>query len=139
MQVRVVSAAHGYDFAKAADRTKMLSEIDELQPDEVYMSPTFPAWDSEARVQVGKDRDGRPRLHLQRRVEERTLKLCRAVYDKQLEAQRGAHLAMRGENDAWACEGFVGMQGFETNADLCRYGMKFCDRQGRFLGYSNGT
>ena len=31
------------------------------------------------------------------------------------------------------------MQGFETNADLCRYGMKLRDRQGRFLGYSNGT
>ena len=67
------------------------------------------------------------------------MKLRRAVYDKQFEGERGAHIAIRGESDAWAYEGFVGMQGFETYADLCRYGMKLRDRQGRFLGYSNGT
>ena len=137
--IRVVNVSHGYDVEKAGDRSKILKEIDEQQPDEIYMSPSCPSWDSEARLQVGKDREGRSQLHLQRRVEERTLKLCRDIYDKQLEAQRGAHLAMRGESDAWAYNGFVGMQGFETNADLCRYGMKLRDRQGRFLGYSNGS
>ncbi len=67
------------------------------------------------------------------------MKLCRAIYDKQFEGERGAHLAIRGESDAWAFEGFIGVQGFETYADLCRCGMKLRDRHGRFLGYSNGT
>ena len=40
VQVRIFNAACGYDFGKLDDRTRFLQQLDEQQPDEVYMSPS---------------------------------------------------------------------------------------------------
>ncbi len=90
--VKVINGFSGYDIWSTVDRGRILVELLEQWPREVYLRPSFPALDSELRVAAGRDRAWRSQLYTQRKVEGRAMKLCRRIYDEQLEAGRGAHL-----------------------------------------------
>jgi hypothetical protein len=103
------------------------------------MRPSLPSWDSEMRAAAGRNRACGSQLYMQRKVKDNVMRPCRRIYDEQLLAGRGAHLEIRDASEAWLHETLQGMTGYETKADLRRFGLQMSDAQGRFLGYAACT
>jgi len=80
---------NGWDFTKSSHRRQHLQMADELEPDEIYMSPKCTLWSQMQAINIHNDanwQDLQERRHYDHEVH---LKFCRRLYLRQV--HRGAH------------------------------------------------
>jgi hypothetical protein len=61
------------------------------------------------------------------------------IHKELLAAERGAHLEMQSASDAWGHEAMSNMSGYETQADLSKYGLQLRVVQGRCASAAPGA
>ena len=79
----------GWDLSRASHRKQLLRLCDELEPDEIFMSPKCTLWSRMQNIDIRSEADAEE-LKLKREIDTQThLNLCRRLYLKQV--QRGLH------------------------------------------------
>ena len=80
---------NGWDFTKSSHRRQLLQMADELEPDEIYMSPKCTLWSQMQAINIHNDADWQDLQERRHYDHEVHLKFCRKLYLRQV--RRGAH------------------------------------------------
>ena len=120
----------GWDFSKNSHRKQLLRLCDELEPDEIFMSPKCTLWSRMQNINMQTD-DYIEDLELRRDVDHDThLRLCRKLYMKQVHRGAHAHIEHPRGSLAWETAAWRSLPGYKALFDQCMYGSTALDDHG---------
>ena len=112
----------GWDFSKASHRKELLRLCDDLEPDEIFMSPRCTLWSRMQQVNIHNEVQAQD-LHERREVDHAThLAMCRKLYHKQVRRGDHAHVEHPAWSLAWDTRNFKNLPGHRAIFDQCAYG-----------------
>ena len=112
----------GWDFNRAAHRKALLRLCDELEPDEIYMSPSCTLWSRMQQINVHNEAQAED-LQERREVDRRThLTMCKKLYYKQVRRGDHAHIEHPHLSLAWETPQLRDLPGHQAIFDQCAYG-----------------
>eukprot|EP00913_Durusdinium_trenchii_P001396 g1291.t1 len=96
----------GWDFTKAKHRRALLSMQQELEPDEVFISPKCTLWSPMQNINVRNEEDAQALREKQWEDHEIHLKFARRLYLQQAKHGRHAHIERPAPSKAWSTPAF---------------------------------
>ena len=121
---------NGWDFSKSSHRKQLLRLCDDLEPDEIYMSPKCTLWSTMQNLNLKNEEDCQD-LEIRRDVDHEThLKMCRKLYMKQVRRGAHGHLEHPLTSLAWQTPALRSLPGHQALFDQCMYGSTTTDDGG---------
>ena len=122
--------ADGWDFNRAAHRKQLLRLCDDLEPDEIFMSPRCKLWSRMQNINVHCSEDQQD-LDLRREVDHEThLRMCKKLYLKQVRRGDHAHIEHPESSLAWSTSAWKTLPGYKSIFHQCAYGSTTWDDNG---------
>ena len=113
----------GWNFNRAAHRKQLLRLCDELEPDEIYMSPKCTLWSRMQQINIHNEAQAQD-LQERREVDHEThLAMCKKLYYKQVRRGDHAHLEHPYLSLAWETKHLRQLPGHQAIFDQCAYAM----------------
>ena len=113
---------NGWDFTKSSHRRQLLQMADELEPDEIYMSPKCTLWSQMQAINIHNDADWQDLQERRHYDHEVHLKFCRKLYLRQVRRGAHAHVEHPKGSLAWETPALNNLPGERTAFDQCSYG-----------------
>ena len=113
---------NGWDFTKSSHRRQLLQMADELEPDEIYMSPKCTLWSQMQAINIHNDADWQDLQERRHYDHETHLKFCRKLYLRQVRRGAHAHVEHPKGSLAWETPALNNLPGERTAFDQCSYG-----------------
>ena len=112
----------GWDLSRASHRKQLLRLCDELEPDEIFMSPKCTLWSRMQNINIRSEADAEE-LKMKREIDSQThLNLCRRLYLKQVQRGLHAHIEHPRDSQAWVQTPLGQLPGHQAIFDQCAYG-----------------
>ena len=111
-----------WDFTKAKHRRALLSMQQELEPDEVFISPKCTLWSPMQNINIRSEEDAQALREKQWEDHEIHLKFARRLYMQQAKHGRHAHIEHPAPSKAWSTPAFKSLPGMQVTFDQCAYG-----------------
>ena len=129
----------GWDFTKAKHRRALLSMQQELEPDEVFISPKCTLWSPMQNINVRNEEDAQALREKQWEDHEIHLKFARRLYLQQAKHGRHAHIERPAPSKAWSTPAFKSLPGMQVTFDQCAYGATTWTDDGQWAPIKKST
>ena len=121
-EVMTFGSSNGWDFSRAAHRKQLVRLVEDLEPDEIFMSPKCTLWSSMQNINVRSEEDAAELEEARQFDHEIHLKFCRKLYWMQVRRGDHAHLEHPQTSLAWSTPALCKLPGHRTTFDQCEYG-----------------
>ena len=129
-QVTRFGLEDGWDFNLNSHRKKLLRLAEDLEPDEVFMSPKCTLWSTMQNIAVKTEADAQRLRERRNEDHEIHLKFCTRLYKSQVRRGQHAHIEHPRDSKAWTTPALKSLPGWRATFDQCAYGAESWTSEG---------